>query len=67
MPEKGEKMAAALPKKSTEEAQVSDPRSVDYVARVITELYADRRSVRGLRAVNLPAELAIFTATLAPA
>jgi len=27
-------MAAALPKKSTEEAQVSDPRSVDYVARV---------------------------------
>src|ERR1700720_2555321 len=27
-------MAAALPKKSTEEVQVSDPRAVDYVARV---------------------------------
>jgi tryptophanase len=40
---------------------------LDYVADIIAEVFEDRRHVRGLRAVHLPAQLAIFTATLAPA
>jgi tryptophanase len=40
---------------------------LDYVADIVAEVFDDRRHVRGLRAVHLPAQLAIFTATLAPA
>ncbi|HEY0252950.1 MAG TPA: tryptophanase [Kofleriaceae bacterium] len=57
---------------SYENVRMAIPRRVysdnhlDYVAEIVAEVFDDRHRVRGLRAVHLPAQLAIFTATLAP-
>ena len=59
-PPKYENVRMAIPRR------VYSDNHLDYVADVVGEVFADRRHVRGLRAVHLPAQLAIFTATLAP-
>ena len=39
---------------------------LDYAAEALTELYAARDAIRGLRFVSRPASLAQFVATFAP-
>ena len=60
-PPKYENVRMAIPRR------VYTDNHLDYVADVVADVFEDRRQIRGLRAVNLPAQLAIFTATLAPA
>lgn len=60
VPPKYENVRMAIPRRVYSDAHL------DYVADIVAEVFDDRRRVRGLRAVNLPAQLAIFTATLAP-
>ncbi|MFT3695657.1 MAG: tryptophanase [Kofleriaceae bacterium] len=60
-PPKYENVRMAIPRR------VYSDNHLDYVADIVAEVYDDRRKVRGLKAVYLPAQLAIFTASLTPA